>query len=193
MLLQAFLKTSFISNPTSLGGCQLSFYVFFWYSSLHGEKKVGGYWERCAGTSWEQLGHGWRPFSLHAVHLRALNESVKQFLNTDILLPWHIEQGMKAKPPHVWHVWGCCTLCGTTHTHLRERQLWKWSTFMGELVQVFSVRAWVTVMQHMTHEWWMGVCVGWGACFYILVGTRWPHKDRHIWHFLTLWRHLACI
>lgn len=122
MLLQAFLKTSFISNPTSLGGCQLSFYVFFWYSSLHGEKKVGGYWERCAGTSWEQLGHGWRPFSLHAVHLRALNESVKQFLNTDILLPWHIEQGMKAKPPHVWHVWGCCTLCGTTHTHTLERK-----------------------------------------------------------------------
>lgn len=54
-----------------------------------------------------QLTHGCRPFSLQEVHLRALKESVKQLRNTDILLPWHIGHGMKAKSPQVWHVRGC--------------------------------------------------------------------------------------
>lgn len=57
-----------------------------------------------------QLTHGCRPFSLQEVHLRALKESVKQLRNTDILLPWHIGHGMKAKSPQVWHIWGCWTL-----------------------------------------------------------------------------------
>lgn len=53
----------------------------------------------------------WRPFSLHAVHFRALKESVKQLRNTDILLPWHTEHGWKPKPPQEGHSCGCCTLC----------------------------------------------------------------------------------
>lgn len=57
-----------------------------------------------------QLPHGCRPFSLQEVHLRALKESVKQLRNTDILLPWHIRHGIKAKSPQVWHIRGCWTL-----------------------------------------------------------------------------------
>lgn len=66
---------------------------------------------------WLQLTQGCRPFSLQEVHLRALKESVKQLRNTDILLPWHMGHGMKAKPPQVWHVWGCCTLWRNEDTY----------------------------------------------------------------------------
>jgi len=62
------------------------------------------------GPHWLQLGHGCRPFSLQEMHLRALKESVKQLRNTDILLPWHMGHGMKAKPPQDWHGWWCWAL-----------------------------------------------------------------------------------
>ena len=85
--------------------------------------------EECTGGSCqsEQIGQGCRPFSLQAVHLRALKLSVKQLRKTDILLPWHIGHGTKANPPQAWHVCGCCTRCEETTGMHGHDVLGEWS------------------------------------------------------------------
>lgn len=84
-----------------------------WAGGRGGEEFCEVLWKvlgQALGPHWLQLGHGCRPFSLQEMHLRALKESVKQLRNTDILLPWHMGHGMKAKPPQDWHGWWCWAL-----------------------------------------------------------------------------------
>lgn len=98
---------------------QMDFYWLFWinaiifkkayYKQVQYHKISLNMWRCCFQPA--QLLQRWSPFSLQAVHLRALKESVKQFRNTDILLPWHAEHGRKPKPPQERHSWGCWTLC----------------------------------------------------------------------------------
>ncbi len=124
-------------------------------------KGFAGTWR---GPWWEQLEQGWRPFSLHAVHFRALKESVKQLRNTDILLPWHIGHGTKANPPHVWHVSGCWTLYNQTE---KQRKIW---VDLNEMPDPCAHSLWNTiwVMLYLFNkirqmQAWLAMILGWSA------------------------------